>query len=102
MSYVLRKLLARQVTSTFTGYIIKSRAQRKAREAVRSSSVKIRGNDVIASVKVLTALWLVPLTYIIYAICAGLYTGSFVIGFIVWLLLPFFSYLRCALRITTA
>src|SRR5690348_882158 len=78
------------------GYIIKARAQRKAREAVRSSSVKIRGNDVIASVKVLTALWLVPLTYIIYAICAGVYAGSFIIGFIVWLLLPFFSYVRCA------
>jgi hypothetical protein len=35
-----------------TGYIIKEKANKKAREAVRSSTVKIRGNDVIASVKV--------------------------------------------------
>jgi glycerol-3-phosphate O-acyltransferase/dihydroxyacetone phosphate acyltransferase len=75
------------------GYIIKEKAKKKAREAVRSSTVKIRGNDVIASVKVLTALWMVPLTYTIYATIAGLYTGSFLVAVAVWLLLPFFSYI---------
>jgi len=113
-----------------TGYIIKEKANKKAREAVRSSTVKIRGNDVIASVKVrdcsaprsadfflsfcllldllatltswsgvgdaqvLTALWMVPLTYTIYATLAGLYTGSFLVAVAVWLVLPFFSYIR--------
>lgn len=75
------------------GYIIKEKANKKAREAVRSSTVKIRGNDVIASVKVLTALWMVPLTYTIYATLAGLYTGSFLVAVAVWLVLPFFSYI---------
>jgi glycerol-3-phosphate O-acyltransferase/dihydroxyacetone phosphate acyltransferase len=75
------------------GYIIREKARKKAREAVRSSTVKIRGNDVVASTKVLTALWMVPLTYTIYATLAGLYTGSFLVAVAVWLVLPFFSYI---------
>lgn len=61
---------------------------------MRSSRVKIRGNDVIASVKVLTALWMVPLAYTFYAAVAGFYSGSFLVALGVWLLLPFFSYIR--------
>jgi len=75
------------------GYIIQQIATKKAREAVRSSTVKIRGDDVIASTKVLTALWMVPLSYTIYATFAGLYFESFWIAIGVWFILPFFSYL---------
>jgi uncharacterized membrane protein len=37
---------------------------------------------------------MVPLTYTIYATLAGLYTGSFLVAVAVWLVLPFFSYIR--------
>jgi uncharacterized membrane protein len=45
---------------------------------------------------------MVPLTYTIYATLAGLYTGSFLVAVAVWLVLPFFSYIRYPLSFRVA
>lgn len=53
----------------------------------------VESNNILI-LKVLTALWMVPLSYTIYATFAGLYFESFWIAIGVWFILPFFSYLR--------
>lgn len=75
------------------GFLIKRAAERKAKEAVKGSSVKIRGTDVIASTKVLNSLVLVPIFYFLYSLAAGIYFGSIAVAVGVFFCLPFFSYL---------
>ncbi|KAI8611676.1 hypothetical protein BC830DRAFT_1068566 [Chytriomyces sp. MP71] len=53
--------------------IAKKISQQKAAEALRESSVKIEGNDVVATWKVLVSLVVAPLLYILYSLIFFLY-----------------------------
>jgi len=66
-------------------------ADREARLALLSSTVKIRARDVIASKKILVALVLVPLVYFIYSVIVLIFYGP-LFGFLTLISLPFFSY----------
>ena len=59
----------------------------QARKAVKSSSVKVKGNDVLATWKILTALAVVPITFALYAVVLGVVLGARE-GLAIWLLLP--------------
>jgi len=67
-------------------------AEKKAAEALKGSTVKIRGRDVIASYKVLIGLVLVPIVYSIYSLIVYFYTGSILAAIGTFIALPYFSY----------
>ena len=62
-------------------------SSRQAKKAVQGSSVKLKGNDVLATWKILTALAVVPITFLLYAVILGIVWGPRQ-GFAIWLLLP--------------
>ena len=60
-------------------------------EALEGSQVKIKGNDVIATWKLLTALVFVPILFLVYAILVYIVSDSLVITLIVSCCLPICS-----------
>ncbi len=80
-------------------------SRRKTAEALAASSVKIRGNDVIATWKILIAAALAPLFYAAYTVilvclkkCNGVYgilpgnTPTFILVLASFIVLPFITY----------
>jgi len=83
------------------GIIINRKSRQKAEEAVRGSTVKIKGNDVLATWKLLTGMGVVPIFHLIYAIIIGVLVGVLTDLAIYWkiiipigslILLPIISY----------
>ncbi|KAL6066355.1 Glycerol-3-phosphate/dihydroxyacetone phosphate acyltransferase [Balamuthia mandrillaris] len=74
------------------GIVVKRIAQKKADEALKASSVKVKGYDVVASYKVLTSMALVPVIYLVYSLIAAIYFGNIYLLPLFYFLLPFFSY----------
>ncbi|KAI9472339.1 MAG: hypothetical protein EXX96DRAFT_583706 [Benjaminiella poitrasii] len=78
----------------------KALSAKKAKEALKSSSVKIRGRDVLATWKFLVGLVLIPLLYglytlIVFWICLKSDMGWFktlLYPLLTWTMLPFVSY----------
>lgn len=60
------------------GVVADMKSSEKARDAVASSTVKIRGADVVATWKVMIAMVLIPLTTLIYAAATGVVLGLWV------------------------
>ncbi|KAG0311629.1 hypothetical protein BGZ99_010008 [Dissophora globulifera] len=75
-------------------------SNRKAREALAASTVKIAGRDVLATWKLLVALGLMPILYFSYSVLVFFYCGRFevslktrlLIAWAAWALIPFFTY----------
>ncbi|KAF8924493.1 hypothetical protein EDD21DRAFT_389134 [Dissophora ornata] len=75
-------------------------SNRKAREALAASTVKIAGRDVLATWKLLVALGLMPVLYFSYSVLVFVYCGRFDISFTTrlliawaaWALIPFVTY----------
>lgn len=64
-------------------------SQYKADRAVKSSRVKLQGNDVLATWKVLTALITIPVFWLLYTLLAWIYFGKDVMA-VVFYVLPFY------------
>ncbi|GJJ77683.1 glycerol-3-phosphate O-acyltransferase / dihydroxyacetone phosphate acyltransferase [Entomortierella parvispora] len=75
-------------------------SNRKAKEALAASTVKIAGRDVLATWKLLVALGLMPVLYFSYSVLVFIYCGRFDISFTsrlliawaAWACIPFVTY----------
>ncbi|KAF9536928.1 hypothetical protein EC957_009350 [Mortierella hygrophila] len=75
-------------------------SNKKAKEALAASTVKIAGRDVLATWKLLVALGLMPVLYFSYAVMVFIYCGRFdlalkprlLIAWAAWALIPFVTY----------
>ncbi|KAI1291300.1 hypothetical protein EDD11_009025, partial [Mortierella claussenii] len=75
-------------------------SNKKAKEALAASTVKIAGRDVLATWKLLVALGLMPVLYFSYSVLVFVYCGRFDISLITrlliawaaWALIPFVTY----------
>ncbi|KAF9914242.1 hypothetical protein BX616_008666 [Lobosporangium transversale] len=75
-------------------------SEKKAREALAASTVKIAGRDVLATWKLLVALGLAPVLYFLYAVIILIYSGRFelplktrfLISWAAWAFIPFVTY----------
>ncbi|KAF8983662.1 hypothetical protein BGZ46_009802 [Entomortierella lignicola] len=75
-------------------------SNKKAKEALAGSSVKIAGRDVLATWKLLVALGLMPILYFSYSVLVFIYCSRFdihlttrlLIAWAAWALIPFVTY----------
>ncbi|KAF9993126.1 hypothetical protein BGZ80_008722 [Entomortierella chlamydospora] len=75
-------------------------SNKKAKEALAASTVKIAGRDVLATWKLLVALGLMPILYFSYSVMVFIYCGRFdiymstrlLIAWAAWALIPFVTY----------
>ncbi|KAF9918949.1 hypothetical protein FBU30_011223 [Linnemannia zychae] len=75
-------------------------SNKKAKEALAASTVKIAGRDVLATWKLLVALGLMPVLYFSYSVMVFVYCGRFdltlksrlLIAWAAWALIPFVTY----------
>ncbi|KAF9284426.1 glycerol-3-phosphate O-acyltransferase [Linnemannia elongata] len=75
-------------------------SNKKAKEALAASTVKIAGRDVLATWKLLVALGLMPVLYFSYSVMVFIYCGRFdlafksrlLIAWAAWALIPFVTY----------
>ncbi|KAF9899582.1 hypothetical protein EC991_008602 [Linnemannia zychae] len=75
-------------------------SNKKAKEALAGSTVKIAGRDVLATWKLLVALGLMPVLYFSYSVMVFIYCGRFnlafksrlLIAWAAWALIPFVTY----------
>ncbi|KAK3806421.1 MAG: glycerol-3-phosphate O-acyltransferase [Benniella sp.] len=75
-------------------------SNKKAKEALAASSVKIAGRDVLATWKALVALGLSPVLYFFYSVLVFIYCGGYdftlkkhlLIAWAAWALIPFITY----------
>ncbi|KAG0362530.1 hypothetical protein BC939DRAFT_444573 [Gamsiella multidivaricata] len=75
-------------------------SNKKAKEALAASTVKIAGRDVLATWKLLVALGLMPVLYFSYSVLVFVYCGQFdlslkarlLIAWAAWALIPFVTY----------
>ncbi|KAF9375249.1 hypothetical protein CPB97_011577 [Podila verticillata] len=75
-------------------------SNKKAKEALAASTVKIAGRDVLATWKLLVALGLMPTLYFVYAVIVFFYCGRFdlslkprfLIAWASWAFIPFITY----------
>ncbi|KAF9372942.1 hypothetical protein BGX21_004619 [Mortierella sp. AD011] len=75
-------------------------SDKKAKEALAASTVKIAGRDVLATWKLLVALGLMPILYFSYSVMVFIYCGRFdiymstrlLIAWAAWALIPFVTY----------
>ncbi|KAF9356976.1 hypothetical protein BGX34_009647 [Mortierella sp. NVP85] len=75
-------------------------SNKKAKEALAASTVKIAGRDVLATWKALVALGLSPVLYFFYSVLVFIYCGGYdftlkkrlLIAWAAWALIPFITY----------